>query len=157
HSSHDGHRTLPPAAWSLKSPARPVRQEATSEIVKSHGWQLVEKACFLTCRKRRMPRSCSVQGRGVMLSGLSDHSLTFSAVLRGGCSMRTAMGIALILALAAPAFADDSDDTLRFFLSKSDLVVVGAITSQPFGTVTEVGVVHYICDFGITQVLKGKK
>jgi hypothetical protein len=71
--------------------------------------------------------------------------------------MRTAILLGLVLALAAPALADDSDDTLRFFLSKSDLVVLGEITSEPVGIVGEDGVVNYICDFRIAKVLKGKK
>jgi hypothetical protein len=71
--------------------------------------------------------------------------------------MRTLGVIGLILVLAGPAFADDSDETLQYFLSKSALVVLGEITSQPRGIVTEDGVVNYICDFRIAEVLKGKK
>src|SRR5262249_24329833 len=70
---------------------------------------------------------------------------------------RTAMVLGLVLALGTPAFADDSDETLRFFLSKSDLVVLGEITSKPDGIVDEKGVWNYVCDFRIAEVLKGQK
>ena len=71
--------------------------------------------------------------------------------------MRMVKALGLVLGLAVPAFADDGDDTLRFFLSKSELVVLGEITSEPHGVWDEKGVVNYICDFRIAEVLKGKK
>ena len=51
--------------------------------------------------------------------------------------------------------ADDSDDTLRFYLSKSDLVISGSITSEPIGLSSESGVVGYGCDFTVVDVLAG--
>ena len=51
--------------------------------------------------------------------------------------------------------ADGGDDTLRFFLSKSDLIVSGKITTEPFGITFETGVVNYICEFKVDQVVKG--
>ena len=57
---------------------------------------------------------------------------------------------------AGPALGDEGDDTLRFYLSKSDLVVVGTITSEPGGRIFEVVVVHYWCDFAVSDVLKGE-
>ncbi|MCH7725931.1 MAG: hypothetical protein IH991_05540 [Planctomycetes bacterium] len=62
-----------------------------------------------------------------------------------------------MLSFATPVIADDGDDTLRFYLSKSDLVVRGVIVSTPIGEIDEVGVVNYICEFKIAEVLKGKK
>jgi hypothetical protein len=62
-----------------------------------------------------------------------------------------------VLALAAAAAANDGDDTLRFYLAKSDLVVRGEIASEPSATSKEDGVVHHICEFHIAEVLKGKK
>jgi hypothetical protein len=67
------------------------------------------------------------------------------------------MAVALLLALAAPASADSGDDTLRFFLSKYDLVVLGEITSQSVGISSEAGFVNYPCDFLVAEVLKGRK
>jgi len=51
--------------------------------------------------------------------------------------------------------ADDSDDTLKFYLSKSDLVVLGEIITEPMGIIKELGVPNYICEFEISDVLKG--
>lgn len=60
------------------------------------------------------------------------------------------------LLLYATVVADSSDDTLSFFLSKSELVVVGKIASAPEGLYSEEGVPNYICDFEISEVLKGQ-
>ncbi len=60
------------------------------------------------------------------------------------------------LLLYATVVADSSDDTLSFFLSKSELVVVGKIASAPEGLYSEAGVPNYICDFEISEVLKGQ-
>ena len=59
------------------------------------------------------------------------------------------------LLLYATVVADSSDDTLSFFLSKSELVVVGKIASEPMGVYSEAGVPNYICAFEISEVLKG--
>lgn len=55
------------------------------------------------------------------------------------------------------ADADDSDDTLKHFTSKSDLVVSGKIVSQSIATIREIGVVRYACDFLISDVAIGAK
>ena len=52
--------------------------------------------------------------------------------------------------------ASDSDDTLTYYRSKSDLIVLGRITSEPKGIVDEAGVPNYICDFMVTDLLKGQ-
>ena len=51
--------------------------------------------------------------------------------------------------------ADDSDDTLRFYMGKSDLVVSGTIISEPEGCVDEAGVVNWICRFNVKETLHG--
>jgi hypothetical protein len=61
----------------------------------------------------------------------------------------------VVTTLTIPVHGSDSDDTLRFYLSKSDLVVCGSITSEPIGLSSETGVIHYSCDFTVTDVLKG--
>jgi hypothetical protein len=71
--------------------------------------------------------------------------------------MRMAMVFGLVVVLAAPAFVRGSDDTLRYFLSKSDLVVLGEITSNASRSSEEVGAVNYACDFQMAEVLKGRK
>jgi hypothetical protein len=55
-----------------------------------------------------------------------------------------------------PACADSDDDTLKLFLSKSDLVVTGRITAEPVGMYNEDGVPHYLCEFRVQDVLKGE-
>lgn len=57
--------------------------------------------------------------------------------------------------LPLTARADDADDGLRFYLSKSDVVVLGTIKGEPERIVEEVGVPNYICQFTVTGVAKG--
>ncbi len=59
--------------------------------------------------------------------------------------------------LGLSAIADDSDDTLRFYMKQSDLVLSGAIVSEPEGLVTEAGVVNWICKFKVKDTLHGTK
>ena len=59
------------------------------------------------------------------------------------------------LMLQAIAKADDSDDTLKFYLSKSDLVVLGNIISIPVAFMSESGVPNYNCKFKVVDVIKG--
>jgi hypothetical protein len=72
-------------------------------------------------------------------------------------AMRTVAAIGMMLVFAAPSFADSGDDTLRSYLKKSALVVLGEITSEPIGMSTEAGVLNYICDFRIAEVLDGER
>jgi hypothetical protein len=72
-------------------------------------------------------------------------------------AMRNLFAFLLLLGVPAVSAADDGDDTLRYYLSKSDLVVLGEIVSQPFGVMGELGVVNYLCDFKVEQLLKGKR
>ena len=51
--------------------------------------------------------------------------------------------------------AGASDDTLRFYLSKSELVVTGSIQSDPMGIVDRKGFVSYLCQFKVDDVQKG--
>lgn len=71
--------------------------------------------------------------------------------------MRMAIVPGLVLFLTASVFAYGSEGTLRYFLSKSDLVILGEITSEPTRTSEEVGVVYYYCDFQIADVLSAWK
>jgi hypothetical protein len=57
--------------------------------------------------------------------------------------------------LISAAQADASDDTLRYFLNKSDLVVSATLTKQVDGFSFESGVEHYRCKFTVDQVVKG--
>ncbi|MEI6150372.1 MAG: hypothetical protein WCS01_14830 [bacterium] len=59
--------------------------------------------------------------------------------------------------LSLNARADDSDDTLRFYMKQSDLVVSGTIVSEPAGLVDETGVINWICTFKVMNVLRGRK
>ncbi len=58
--------------------------------------------------------------------------------------------------LPSGARADDSDDTLRYYLSKTELCVGGTIVTEPIGIVDEAGIVNYACDFAVSEVLKGE-
>ena len=59
------------------------------------------------------------------------------------------------LLAVSPVIADDDDETLKFYLSKADLVVVGKISSDPIGIINETGVPNYNCDFLVSAVIKG--
>jgi hypothetical protein len=69
--------------------------------------------------------------------------------------MRQFLAVGLVFVLSASAHADSGDDTLRFFLSRSDLVVVVTITSDPQAIPKEAGAVHYNCNAAVAEVLKG--
>jgi hypothetical protein len=51
--------------------------------------------------------------------------------------------------------ADEDDDTLSFYLSKSDVAVVGMIVSKPQVTIDERGVANFYCDFHVADVCHG--
>jgi len=68
---------------------------------------------------------------------------------------RTTAILAFILALISLAHADDGDDTLRRWLASADLVVRGQILAEPIGIIHETGVPNYICEFKVTEVMKG--
>jgi hypothetical protein len=55
---------------------------------------------------------------------------------------------------AFPREADD--DTLRFYLTKSDLAVSGTIISEPAGFSSESGIVVYQFKFKVSEALAGK-
>jgi hypothetical protein len=59
------------------------------------------------------------------------------------------------LSFAPQVLADTSDDTLRFFLSKSELVLVGTIAAEPIGEISEAGVVNYACSLVVSETLAG--
>ena len=69
----------------------------------------------------------------------------------------TIYALAMML-LPALVSADASDDTLRFYLARSELVVLGTIMSRPGGYIDEKGspvCIHYACKVKIQEVLKG--
>jgi len=65
--------------------------------------------------------------------------------------------LVLVCSVLTPflAVADSGDDTLRLYLSKSDLVILGTIVSEPMGITDESGVPNYICEFKVSDVCKG--
>ena len=63
--------------------------------------------------------------------------------------------LALMLLPAFACHADESDDTLKFYLSKSDVIVVGEIASDILAVCDEAGVPNYICEFKVADVIKG--
>jgi hypothetical protein len=62
---------------------------------------------------------------------------------------------AFVAATPFVAWANEDDDTLKFFLSKSELVVSGVITTEPNGISDEMGVLDYSCEYKVQDVLKG--
>lgn len=70
--------------------------------------------------------------------------------------MKTTLTAAVALVLTAVVcLADDSDETLVRWLSRSDLVVLGMIVTEPTGITSELGVPNYICEFKVSDVCKG--
>lgn len=63
---------------------------------------------------------------------------------------------ALIIALATSVGrADEGDDTLRFYLSRSDVAVVGSIVGKPQLTIDERGVANFYCDVRVADICHG--
>ena len=60
-----------------------------------------------------------------------------------------------ILFVCCTARANERDDTLAHYLSKSQLVVVGKILTEPTSLIEEDGVANYNFDFKISDVIKG--
>lgn len=71
--------------------------------------------------------------------------------------MRREMLLVLLamLLFGGAAHADEGDDTLKYYLSKSDLVVLGTIVNEPASFSSELGVLYYSCKFEVHDVLKG--
>ena len=65
--------------------------------------------------------------------------------------------LALASVALAPFFAlaDTSDDTLKFYLSRSDVVIQGTILNHPVGVIDRDGVPNFYCEFKAADVLKG--
>jgi hypothetical protein len=65
--------------------------------------------------------------------------------------------IPMLLCLFLPtlARADDGDDTLKFYLGKSDVVLVGTVLESPVAYTFESGVPNYACSVNVEEVLKG--
>lgn len=63
----------------------------------------------------------------------------------------------LCILIGLTARADDSDDTLRFYVKKSDIIVSGAVVSEPKGLVDESGIINWVCTFKVAETLHGSK
>lgn len=61
----------------------------------------------------------------------------------------------MLIVPSAALFADDGDDTLRYYLSKSSLVVSGEITEGPRMTFMDASVIRYSFRLKITKIMKG--
>jgi hypothetical protein len=112
----------------------------------------------------------SVTGRSVLVSNFVDKPVEIDpfpagAVVRQNIGIPypirgTIMKLVTVTLIACSllpltAGADDADDTLRFYLSKSDVVVLGTIKGEPESIVDEAGVPNYLCQFAVTDVAKG--
>ena len=69
--------------------------------------------------------------------------------------MRLVLVVILVAWSAATARADAGDDTLKYYLSRADLVVLGEVTKHPVG-ILSAGSVTEVFEFKIAQVLKGR-
>ena len=67
--------------------------------------------------------------------------------------MRYMIALGLALVLPGLAVAGDPEETLRFYLAKSDVVVLGEFTSEPIHKSNKFGS-HDQADFKIAQLLK---
>ena len=63
--------------------------------------------------------------------------------------------IVFSLVLTKEVFSGGGDETLAFYLSKSDLVVLGVILNRKGPTYWEEGVPNYYTEFKVDEVLKG--
>lgn len=69
-------------------------------------------------------------------------------------SMRYLFALGLSLVLPSLMVAGDLEESLRFFLAKSDVVVLGEFTTEPVAKKANAQFRHYQSDFKISQVLK---
>lgn len=69
--------------------------------------------------------------------------------------MKLLVVVAFLMCCLSSARANEDDDTLRFFLSKSPLVISGEITS-PVRQIQIKGMTYYSFDFKVREVVKGK-
>ncbi len=76
-----------------------------------------------------------------------------SANLKRGCSMRCMIALGLALVLPGLVVAGDLEETLRFYLAKSDVVVLGEFTSEPVLAKTKFASGGE-ADFKIAQLIK---
>jgi hypothetical protein len=68
--------------------------------------------------------------------------------------MRCMIALGLALVLPSLVVANDLQETLRFYLAKSDVVVLGEFTSEPIRKGASKFGTHYQADFKIAQLLK---
>ena len=68
---------------------------------------------------------------------------------------RCFIALALWFAFAGALAAEPSDETLRYFLSRTPWCVAGRFTSEPAGEANESGLVCYQADVEVSEVLKG--
>ena len=66
-----------------------------------------------------------------------------------------ALLLAAVCAASVACGDQTGDDTLKFYLSKSDIVVLGKIVSEPLAVYSEPGVPYYQCEFLVNDVCKG--
>ena len=69
-------------------------------------------------------------------------------------SIRMLLAIVLLATLVHGAYADTDDNTLRGYLNKSELVVVGNISRMIVTVVDDAGAPEYVCNFQIDEVIK---
>jgi hypothetical protein len=68
--------------------------------------------------------------------------------------MRCMIAVGLALVLPGIVVASDLEETLRFYLAKSDVAVLGEFASEPIRKGANKFTTHYQADFKITQLLK---
>ena len=68
--------------------------------------------------------------------------------------MRCLFALAAVMAPLSFAAGGDSEEALRLFLAKSDVVALGEFTTEPVGEKANGEYRHYRADFKITQLIK---
>jgi hypothetical protein len=69
-------------------------------------------------------------------------------------SMRRVFALGLALGIPGLVVAGDSEESLRHFLARSDVIVLGEFATEPVGKKASEEVRHYQADFKISQVVK---
>ncbi len=75
-----------------------------------------------------------------------------------GFKIQCSVWFTLTLTLVIPtwqASGDDGDETIRFYLSRSKMVVAGEIKTEPIRSVKEAGVVSYRFEFQVSHHITG--
>lgn len=75
---------------------------------------------------------------------------------RGYRTVVAPVAATMAILFSSNAFSDEGDDTLAYYLAKSDVVLAGEVSSAPSAVSSEVGVVEYSFKVKVMEVLQGE-